>query len=87
MISSTYFNEVGNGASYRRGLNVSASLGIVPRQHSSGGKDTLLGIKRGNSYLRYLLIQGGKAVVSRAGTITDKLNQWINRIVQTRGHK
>ena len=87
MISSAYFNEVGNGASYRRGLNVSAYLGIVPRQHSSGGKDTLLGIsKRGNSYLRYLLIQGAKAVVSRAVTITDKLNQWINRIVQSRGH-
>ena len=51
------------------------------------GKDTLLGIsKRGNSYLRCLLIQGAKAVVSRAGTKTDKLSQWINRIVQTRGH-
>jgi transposase len=40
MVSSAYFNEVGNGASYRRGRDVSASLGIVPRQHSSGGKDT-----------------------------------------------
>jgi transposase len=87
MISSAYFNEVGNGGHYRRGRDVSASLGIVPRQHSSGGKDTLLGIsKRGNSYLRCLLIQGAKAVVSRAGTKTDKLSQWINRIVQTRGH-
>ena len=87
MISSAYFNEVGNGASYRRGRDVSASIGIVPRQHSSGGKDTLLGIsKRGNSYLRCLLIQGAKAVVSRAGTKTDNLSQWINKIVQTRGH-
>ena len=87
MVSSAYFNEVGNGANYRRGRDVSASLGLVPRQHSSGGKDTLLGIsKRGNSYLRCLLIQGAKAVVSRAGTKTDKLSQWINRIVQTRGH-
>lgn len=87
MISSAYFNEVGNGGHYRRGRDVSASLGIVPRQNSSGGKDILLGIsKRGNSYLRCLLIQGAKAVVSRAGTKTDKLSQWINRIVQTRGH-
>ena len=87
MISSAYFNEVGNGASYRRGRDVSASIGIVPRQNSSGGKDTLLGIsKRGNSYLRCLLIQGAKAVVSRARTKTDKLSQWINKIVQTRGH-
>ncbi|AZG36611.1 IS110 family RNA-guided transposase [Shewanella psychromarinicola] len=87
MVSSAYFNEVGNGSHYRRGRDVSASLGIVPRQHSSGGKETLLGIsKRGNSYLRCLLIQGAKAVVSRAGTKKDKLSQWINRLVQTRGH-
>nr|WP_259397454.1 transposase [Shewanella sp. SG41-4] len=52
-----------------RGRDVSASLGIVPRQQSCGGKDTLLGINmRGNSYLLCLLIQGAKAVVSRAGT-------------------
>ncbi|MBU2869216.1 IS110 family transposase [Colwellia sp. E2M01] len=87
MISSAYFNEVGNGSAYKRGRDVSASLGIVPRQHSSGGKDTLLGVsKRGNSYLRCLLIQGAKAVVSRAKTKNDKLSQWINRLVQTRGH-
>ncbi len=87
MVSSAYFNEVGNGANYRRGRDVSASLGIVPRQHSSGGKDTLLGIsKRGNRYLRCLLIQGAKSVVSRASKKDDKLSQWINRLVQTRGH-
>ena len=87
MVSSAYFNEVGNGAHYKRGRDVSASLGIVPKQHSSGGKDTLLGIsKRGNRYLRCLLIQGAKAVVSRSGTKSDKLSQWINRLVQTRGH-
>jgi len=87
MASSAYFNEVGNGSNYKRGRDVSASLGIVPRQHSSGGKGTLLGIsKRGNSYLRCLLIQGAKAVVSRAKTKNDKLSQWINRLVQTRGH-
>jgi len=87
MVSSAYFNEVGNGAHYRRGRDVSASLGLVPRQHSSGGKDTLLGIsKRGNRYLRCLLIQGAKAVVSRAGTKDDRLSQWINHLVETRGH-
>ena len=48
MVSSAYFNEVGNGASYRRGREVSASIGIVPKQYSSGGKEVLLGIsKRG----------------------------------------
>jgi transposase len=78
---------VGNGNNYQRGRDVSASIGIVPRQYISDGKDTLLGIsKRGNSYLRCLLIQGVKAVVSRANTKNDKLSQWINQLVQTRGH-
>ena len=87
MVSSAYFNEVGNGSSYRRGRDVSASVGVVPKQYSSGGKDVLLGIsKRGNKYLRCLLIQGAKAVVSRAKTKDDKLSQWINRLVETRGH-
>ncbi len=87
MVSSAYFNEVGNGAHYHKGRDVSASLGLVPRQYSSGGKEVLLGIsKRGNKYLRCLLILGAKAVVSRAKTKGDKLSQWINRLVETRGH-
>jgi transposase len=87
IISSAYFNEVGNGSSYRKGRDVSASLGLVPKQFSSGGKNVLLGIsKRGNSYLRCLLVQGAKSVVSRAKKKEDKLSQWINRLVETRGH-
>lgn len=87
VVASSYFNEIGNGSAYRRGRDVSASLGLVPRQHSTGGKNVLLGIsKRGNRYLRCLLIQGAKAVVSRAKNKTDNVSQWINRIVATRGH-
>lgn len=87
MVASAYFNEVGNGTSYRKGRDVSASLGLVPKQYSSGGKDVLLGIsKRGNCYLRCLLVQGAKAVVSRAKTKDDKLSNWINNLVRTRGH-
>ena len=86
-MASSYFNEVGNGSFYQKGRDVSASLGLVPKQHSTGGKNVLLGIsKRGNSYLRCLLIQGAKAVVSRAKGKTDALSQWINRLVATRGH-
>jgi transposase len=87
MISSAYFNEVGNGRAYRKGRDVSASLGLVPKQHSSGGKDVLLGIsKKGNRYLRCLLVQGAKAVVSRAKSKDDKLSLWINHLVFTGGH-
>lgn len=87
IVASSYFNEVGNGSSYKRGRDVSASLGLVPKQHSTGGREVLLGIsKRGNSYLRCLLIQGAKAVVSRAKNKTDNLSLWINKVVATRGH-
>ncbi len=87
IVASGIFNEIGNGSAYQKGRDVSASLGLVPRQHSTGGKDVLLGIsKRGNRYLRCLLIQGAKAVVSRAKNKTDKLSQWINKVVATRGH-
>ncbi len=87
MVSSAYFNEVGNGSAYRKGRDVSASLGLVPKQHSSGGKDLLLGIsKKGNRYLRSLMVQGSQSVVTNAKHKNDKLSQWINRIKETRGH-
>ncbi len=46
MVSSAYFNDVGNGSAYRKGRDVSASLGLIPKQHSSGGKDVLLGVSK-----------------------------------------
>ena len=75
-----------NGESYRRGRDDSASIGLVPRQRSSGGKEVLLGIsKRGDRYLRCLLIQGARAVVYRAADKDDALNRWINQIMARRG--
>ena len=80
-------SHIGSGEGYRRGRDVSASLGLVPRQHSSGGKNVLLGIsKRGDRYLRSLLIHGARSVVSRAEKKKDRLSRWINRIRETRGH-
>ncbi len=86
IVASVFYSQVGNGEAYRRGRDVSASLGLVPRQHSSGGKDTLLGIsKRGDRYLRSLLVHGARAVVSRAENKDDRLSRWINRIRAERG--
>jgi len=60
--------------------------GLVPRQHSNGGKSTLLGIsKRGDSYLRMLLIHRGRAVVRVAENYHDKRNRWIVELEQRRG--
>lgn len=86
IVASVFYSQVGNGEAYRRGRDVAASLGLVPRQHSSGGKDSLLGIsKRGDRYLRSLLVHGARAVVSRAKHKDDRLSRWINRLRAERG--
>jgi transposase len=73
---------LGNGHDFRNGRQVAAWLGLVPRQLSSGGKARLSGIsKRGNSYLRRLLIHGACSVVSRALTKTNGTNAWMRQLV------
>jgi len=77
---------VGNGRQFRRGRDLSASLGVVPRQHTTGGRVRLLGIsKRGDSYLRTQLIHGARAVVQYAHRKDDPMSRWVERIRQQRG--
>jgi transposase len=77
---------VSDASVFKNGRQMSAWLGLVPRQDSSGGKTTLRGIsKRGDVYLRTLLINGGRAVVARAKNKTDKFSQWISEKEKTRG--
>ena len=86
IVASVFYALVGNGTGYHRGRDVSAAVGLVPRQHSSGGKDTLLGIsKRGDRYLRSLLVHGARSVVTQAAKKDDRLSRWINRIRAERG--
>lgn len=86
VVASVFHSVVGDGQMYRRGRDVAAALGLVPRQHSSGGKPVLLGIsKRGDCYLRGLLVHGARAVVRQAATKDDRLSRWINRLKATRG--
>ena len=62
---------------------MAAWIGLVPKQHSSGGKQTLLGIsKRGDSYLRTLLIHGARAVIHHSvGKIKPTGTQsWVNQL-------
>jgi len=71
---------------FKNGRELAAWLGLVPRQHSTGGKPTLLGIsKRGDTYLRTLLIHGGRTVVRVAEKYQDKRNRWITQLDQRRG--
>ncbi|MET0002694.1 MAG: IS110 family transposase [Candidatus Thiodiazotropha sp.] len=78
---------LGNGSNFRSGRQFSAYLGLVPRQWSSGGKDRLLGIsKRGDSYLRTLLIHGARTVIRhirrRLEAGLDGGNVWIENLLQ-----
>ncbi|WP_412071971.1 transposase [Pseudomonas fluorescens] len=64
--------SVGDSKSFANGLQMVAWLGLVPRQHSTGGKSTLLGIsKRGDCYLRTLMVHSAGAVVRYAESKTD----------------
>ena len=77
---------LGNGHCFETGRQVSAWLGLVPRQHSSGGKARLGSIsKRGNEYLRRLLIHGARSVVSRVRGKTAPQSQWITQLVARGG--
>lgn len=69
---------VGDAKVFKKGREMSAWLGLVPRQHSSGNKIRLLGIsKRGDCYLRTLLIHGARSVVRVSQNKTDPRSVWI----------
>ncbi len=76
---------IGDKSCFKNGRQFAAWLGLVPKQHSSGGKARLFGIsKRGDRYLRTLLIHGARAVLSRAAGKTDARSQWIGRMRERR---
>jgi transposase len=69
---------MGDANVFKNGREVSAWLGLVPKQRSSGNKTVLLGIsKRGDGYIRKLLIHGGRSVVRTCGDKTDRRSQWL----------
>jgi transposase len=76
---------IGDGKQFKRGRDMAAWLGLTPRQHSSGGKDRLLGIsKRGDAYLRTLLIHGARAVLRVAGEKDDPRSRWLQNLCDRR---
>jgi transposase len=86
ILSSSYYSVVGDGKAFSKGRDVGASLGVVPRQHSTGGKTVLLGMsKRGDPYLRKMLINGARSIVNHAHKKDDALNVWVTRLVEKKG--
>jgi len=77
---------VGDGAVFRNGREMAAWLGLVPRQRSTGGRQVLLGIsKRGDRYLRTLLIHGARAALRHASRRVDRRSLWALATQHRRG--
>lgn len=77
---------LGNGSAFKNGRHFAAFLGLVPRQHSSGGKERLSGIsKGGDTYVRTLLIHGGRAVLRWIDKSESKQSMWLKKLIERRG--
>ncbi len=78
LTASALVASVGNALAFKNGRQLSAWLGLVPNQHSSGGKTVLRGIsKRGDAYLRRMLIHGARAVLRHIGTKRNAVSNWL----------
>jgi transposase len=87
MIASIVYATVGDPLHFKNGRHFAAYLGLVPREHSSGGKQCLMSIsKRGDRYIRSLLIHGGRSVVKGVDKKSDYLSRWAQRIKKERGY-
>jgi transposase len=81
LVATATVAAIGNGSAFVRGRDFAAWLGLVPRQHSTGGKAKLLGIsKRGNPYLRRLFIHGARSIFTQAHRDRLALNAWMNEL-------
>ncbi len=86
MVSTALLAAVADGKAFRSGREMAAWLGLVPRQHSTGGKPRLLGIsKRGDVYLRKLLIHGARAALRWADRKQARHSRWVSELATRRG--
>ena len=85
VVATALIAAVGDAKQFANGRQMAASLGLTPRQHSSGGKDRLLGIsKRGDAYVRGLLVHGARSALRTAPAKDDRLSQWVTSISAAR---
>jgi transposase len=78
---------IGNGAAFRKGREFAAWTGLVPGEHSTGGKQKLLGIsKRGNRYLRKLFVQCARAVLQQKTKQSPGLKAWLEQLTSRTHH-
>lgn len=83
--ASALIASIGNAKNFDNGRQMAAWLGLVPKQHSSGGKNVLLGMsKRGDTYLRTMLIHGARSVIYAAQRKKEKVEGWLSRLIERR---
>lgn len=83
LVSTALVAAIGNGVTFRKGRDLSAWLGLVPRQHSTGGKPKLLGISKcGNEYLRRMFLHGARSVVMQMGRKPSALASWLTELTK-----
>jgi transposase len=87
IVGTALVAEIGDWKQFRSGRNLAAWIGLVPKQHSTGGKERLGSItKQGNRYLRWLLVNGAMAVIRYARQHGTK-RAWLARIMERRPAK
>jgi len=85
LTASALTASIGDAKSFRNGHELAAWLGLVPRQHSSGGKPLLLGIsKRGDAYLRTLMVHGARSVIRVAEHKSTPADRWSTQLMERR---
>ena len=86
MTATALVAAVGDATQFRNGREMATWLGLVPRQRSTGGRPTLLGIsKRGDRHLRTLLIHGARSALLRAPRRRDRRSRWAVATRERRG--
>jgi transposase len=82
MIATALIAALGTGKAFTRGREFAVAVGLTPKHHGTGGKERMLGIsKRGDAYLRQLLVHGARAAVRAARGKDDDLSRWIQGLL------
>jgi transposase len=89
LVATAVIASVSEPQRFKNGRQFAAYLGLVPRQHSTGGKPKLLGIsKAGNRYLRMLLVHGARSIIYHHRAKADPRSRWVQKLLERRGfHK
>jgi transposase len=88
IVATALVTEIGDWKAFKSGRGLAAWIGLVPKQHTTGGKDKLGSItKQGNRYLRWLLVAGAMAVIRYAQKHGTKKRPWLGRLMERRPTK